>query len=59
MEHLIQFPNPDQNEWKMKYISQLRAKLESSKTDGDLTVNLCTVIAKWMNTSMVIANEFP
>lgn len=59
IENLIQCPNPSQDEWQIKYVSKLQRKLGSTNTKDALTMYLCTMITNWMDTGMVLAENFP
>lgn len=59
MEHLIECSDPSQNGWRIKYVSKLQWKLDSANIDDALTMYHCTIITNWVDTKMVLEENFP
>ena len=57
--HLIQCLDKSRQDWRSKYITALRHKLESTQTDGPLTMYLCLILTKWMDTGTIVAAGYP
>ena len=57
--HMIQCSDNSRKQWRLKYITALRNKLESTETDGSLTMHLCLILTQWMDTGTVVAVNFP
>ena len=56
---MIQCSDESRIQWRLKYITSLRHKLESTDTDGSLTMHLCLILTQWMDTGTVVAEDFP
>ena len=56
---MIQCSDDSRKQWRLKYITALRNKLESTETDGSLTMHLCLILTQWMDTGTVVAEKFP
>ena len=55
---MIQCSDESRKQWRLKYITALRNKLESTETDGSLTMHLCLILTQWMDTGTVVAEKF-
>ena len=48
MNHLIRYSDPSRHDYRIKYISELQRKLDSSNGDKALTMNCCTTYKSYI-----------
>ena len=55
----IQYLNKSRQDWRLKYTTALQHKLESIQTNSSLTIYLCLILTKWMDTGTIVVTYYP
>ena len=59
IEHMLRCESPTRIKWRIQFMCALRKRLEYLETEFSIGETLCTAISEWLETGIVIIDNYP